>query len=82
MMKDYPVREYMFLQRPDYSVEIKIAPKNGFTDDSNEKILATVRTNLPGISISTLIVDEIPRTIANKWRPVVSEVEISRGRAA
>lgn len=82
MMKDYPVREYMFVQRSDYSVEIKIAPKTGFTDDANERILATVRTNLPGITISTLIVDEIPRTIANKWRPVVSEVEVLRGRAA
>ena len=82
MMKDYPVREYMFLQRSDYSVEIKIAPRSGFTDDANEEILAIVRANLPGLSISTLLVDEVPRTVANKWRPVVSEVDISGGRAA
>ena len=82
MMKDYPVREYMFLQRSDYSVEIKIAPRSGFSDDANEKILAIVRANLPGLSISTLLVDEVPRTVANKWRPVVSEVDISGGRAA
>lgn len=82
MMKDYPVREYMFLQRPDYSVEIKIAPGSSFTDDANEKILATVRANLPGLNISTLLVDEVPRTVANKWRPVVSEVDLSGGRAA
>jgi phenylacetate-CoA ligase len=82
MMKDYPVREYMFLQRPDFSVEIRIAPKIGFNFDANEKILSTVRANLPGLSITTLLVDEIPRTVANKWRPVVSEVDISRGHAA
>jgi phenylacetate-CoA ligase len=82
MMKDYPVREYMFLQRPDYSVEIRIAPKSGFTDDANRSILATVEANLPGLRISTLLVDEIPRTKANKWRPVVSEVDLSRGCAA
>src|SRR6185437_9833951 len=60
LMKDYPVREYMFLQRSDYSVEIKIAPKTGFTADANEKILATVRANLPGLIISTLLVDDVP----------------------
>jgi phenylacetate-CoA ligase len=82
MMKDYPVREYMFVQRPDYSVEISIVPKNGFSEDANERILETVQANLPGLKISTLVVDEVPRTRANKWRPVVSEVAASRGHAA
>ena len=82
MMKDYPVREYAFLQRSDYSIEIKIAPKTGFTADANQKIIETVRANLPGVRIDTLLVDEVPRTKANKWRPVVSEVDLSRGRAA
>ena len=82
MMKDYPVREYMFVQRPDYSVEISIAPKTGFSKDANESILETVRANLPGLEISSQLVDEIPRTKANKWRPVVSEVDLSRGHAA
>ena len=82
MMKDYPVREYMFHQRPDYSIEIRIAPKVGFTEDANRSILATVEANLPGLPITTILVDEIPRTKANKWRPVVSEVDLSRGHAA
>jgi phenylacetate-CoA ligase len=82
MMKDYPVREYVFLQRSDYSVEIKIAPKSGFTADANRRILETVQANLPGLNISTILVEEIPRTCSNKWRPVVSEVDSSRGRAA
>ena len=75
MMKDYPVREYMFTQRRDYSVEIKIVPKTEFNDINRRQILATVQANLPGLQVATALVDEIPRTKANKWRPVVSEVE-------
>ncbi|HKP12767.1 MAG TPA: hypothetical protein VJZ91_11670 [Blastocatellia bacterium] len=75
MMKDHPVREYMFTQRRDYSVEIKIVPKTEFDERSRRQIVATVQANLPGLKIATALVDEIPRTKANKWRPVVSEVE-------
>ena len=82
LMKDYPVREYAFLQRSDYSIEIKIVPKTGFTENANEAIIETVRANLPGLQISTLLADEIPRTKSSKWRPVVSEVDLTRGRAA
>jgi len=82
MMKDYPVREYMFVQRRDYSVLIQIAPKRGFDESTKAKIVETVQANLPGINISALIVEEVPRTKANKLRPVTSEIELSRGRAA
>lgn len=82
MMKDYPVREYMFTQRSDYSVEIKIVPKSDFAEWSRRAILATVCANLPGLEITTVLVDEIPRTRANKWRPVVSEVERGYRRSA
>lgn len=81
MMKDYDVREYMFVQRPDYSIEIRIVPKNGFCEGDTQKILATVLSNLPGLPVSALLVDEIERTKANKWRPVISQVEQSRGHA-
>jgi phenylacetate-CoA ligase len=82
MMKDYPVREYMFTQRKDYSVEIQIVPRDGFGEHSRRKILATVQANLPGLNITTRLVDEIPRTRANKWRPVVSEVASSLRKSA
>ncbi|MGA9771356.1 MAG: hypothetical protein WBV94_20140 [Blastocatellia bacterium] len=82
MMKDHPVREYMFTQRADYSVEIKIVPKSEFAEWSRRAILATVGANLPGLEITTVLVDEIPRTKANKWRPVVSEVEMPYRRSA
>jgi phenylacetate-CoA ligase len=82
MMKDYPVREYVFFQREDYSVELKILPKSGFSDNDKEKILATVQANLPGLDVSALVVDEVPRTISKKWRPVISEVKQCQERTA
>jgi phenylacetate-coenzyme A ligase PaaK-like adenylate-forming protein len=81
MMKDYPVREFMFLQRPDYSVEIQVVPRDGFGAEARESILETVETNLPGLQISLALVESVPRTRANKWRPVVSEIRRPEGDA-
>lgn len=74
MLKDYPVREFMFLQRPDYSVELQVIPQNNFGEEARRGILETVAANLPGLCISLALVESIPRTKANKLRPVVSEV--------
>jgi phenylacetate-CoA ligase len=82
LVKDHPVREYMLVQRADFSIELKLVPKAGFDESSRQQILATVRANLPGLPITALLVDEIPRTRANKWRPVTSEVNFTRGHAA
>lgn len=81
MLKDYPVREFMFLQRPDYSVELRVVPRNGFGEESRRQILATVAANLPGLKVSLALVEDIPRTKANKLRPVISEVEPHQGGA-
>jgi phenylacetate-CoA ligase len=74
MMKDHPVREFMFLQKSDYSIEIKVVPQKGFGDESRRGILATIGANLPGLEVKLVEVESIPRTKANKLRPVVSEV--------
>lgn len=79
MLKDYPVREFMFLQRPDYSVELQVIPQNNFGEDARRSILETVAANLPGLSVSLALVESIPRTKANKLRPVVSEVKRPEG---
>lgn len=75
MLKDYPVREFMCVQRADYSVQLQIVPRNGFSEENKQRILDTIGVNLPGLQLSIAIVDEIPRTAANKWQPVVSEVK-------
>lgn len=74
LMKDYPVREFMFIQRADYSVGLQVVPKNDFGEESRRDILAVVADNLPGVRVSVEIVSDIPRNKASKWRPVVSEV--------
>ncbi len=77
-MSKYPVREFMFLQRPDYSVELKIVTKTSFTEESQKQMEATLAANLPGLDVRIAIVDKIPKTKAGKWRPVVSEVNSDR----
>jgi len=78
MMKDYPVREFMLLQRPDYSVHLMIVPKNGFGEESRRQIEKIVTANLPGLDLRIELVEQVPRTRANKWRPVVSEVKLTK----
>jgi phenylacetate-coenzyme A ligase PaaK-like adenylate-forming protein len=75
LMKDYPIKEFRLTQRPDYSVQLKIVPKDPFEQEACKAIRSTIAANLPGLELTIEIVDEIPRTRANKQRPVVSEVE-------
>jgi phenylacetate-CoA ligase len=81
LMKDFPVREFMLVQSSDYSVVLKVVPRNGFGESNRAGIEATVAANLPGVALSIAVVDEIPRTRANKWRPVVSEINQLQERA-
>ena len=81
LLKDYPVREFMFLQRADYTVELRVVPKGVFDEDARRRVSAAVAANLPGLAFEIVTVDSIPRTRANKWRPVVSEVEPTKGAA-
>lgn len=75
LLKDHPVREFVLIQRADYSVELRVVPAGGFGETSRMGILQTVRENLPGLPIELVTVDEIPRSQANKWRPVMTEVD-------
>ena len=74
MLKDYPVKEFMCVQRADYSIQLKIVPRNGFSEENKQRILDTMGVNLPGLDVEIVLVDEIERTKANKWQPVVSEI--------
>jgi hypothetical protein len=82
MMKDYPVHEFMLIQHADYSIELKIVPRSGFRDDMRAAIRDMLRLNLPAVDVAVVLVQDIPRTRANKWRPIVSEIKQSRGRVA
>ena len=75
LLKSFSVREYVLMQSEDYSVELQIVPKNGFDEKQKQDILETVRANLKGLPLDLNLVEKIPRTQANKWRPVISKVK-------
>ena len=74
MMKDFPVQDFQLHQAADYSVVVRITTADGYGDEAGTAILETLRANLPGVPVSLSIEAEIPRTRANKWRPVSSDV--------
>ena len=75
LMKDFPVREFMLIQAEDYSVELQVVPKNGFGAEDKNAITKTIAANLEGLAVNLKQVKTIPRTKANKWRPVMSKVK-------
>ena len=75
LLKDYPVREFLFLQRQDHSVELQLVPQKDFDDDSLRRIEQLLSANLPGLRIQIELKDSVERTKSNKWRPVISEVK-------
>lgn len=74
LLRDYPVREFLFLQRQDHSVELQIVPQKDFDDDSLRSIEQILNANLPGLPIQIELTESVVRTTSNKWRPVISEV--------
>ncbi len=77
-LKSMAVREFMFVQNEDYSVNLKIVPKDDFDESYRREILRTISANLKNLTINVELVETIPRTKANKWRPVISEVKIRK----
>jgi phenylacetate-CoA ligase len=75
LLKDYPVREFLFLQREDHSVELQIVPQADFDDSSLRRIRELLTANLPGLQIEIKLRESVVRTKSNKWRPVISEVK-------
>ena len=78
LLKDFPVKEYMCVQRQDYSIQLSVVPRNGFSEEIKQQIHGIIVKNLPGLEVGVIVVDEIPRTASNKWQPVLSEVRIDR----
>jgi phenylacetate-CoA ligase len=75
LLKDYPVREFLFLQRQDHSVELQLVPQEDFDEDSMRSILRLLSANLPGLRIQIELKESVQRTRSNKWRSVISEVK-------
>jgi phenylacetate-CoA ligase len=78
MMKDHPVREYQVVQGDDASVTVRVVPAPAFGETHRADILRTLRANLDGLPVSLELCETLPRTRANKVRPVVSELDERR----
>ena len=76
LLKDFPVREFLFLQRADHSVQLQLVRQQGFDDQSLRSIRETLAANLPGLQIEIELKESVVRTKSNKWRPVISEVRL------
>lgn len=74
LMKDFPLREFQIRQNEDYSVDVLVVPNGELRQESADQIVSVLRQNLPGLPLQLTRVDAVPRTRANKWRPVVSLV--------
>ncbi len=79
LMKDFPIRDYQLHQLVDHSVTVLLVPAAGYSSQSGDSILNTLRTNLPGLSIEIEMVEEIPRGRSSKWRPVRSDINSPSG---
>lgn len=79
LFKDFPIREFLVVQSEDYSLEVKIVPQKEFGPVDLESLRKIIESNLPGLPVEILMVECIPKTLANKWRPVVSRVVGHRG---
>lgn len=79
LLKDHPVREFLLYQRQDFSVDLQLVPKPNFDEVSRRMIAETIQANLPGLLVNIRLVEQVPRTQANKWRFVVSEVKDLKG---
>ena len=75
LLKDFPIREFLFLQREDHSVRLQIVPQSEFTPVNLSTIRQTLEANLPGLQIEIELTESVVRTKSNKWRPVISEVK-------
>ncbi|HEX2269271.1 MAG TPA: hypothetical protein VHH35_07050, partial [Pyrinomonadaceae bacterium] len=76
LLKDYPVREFLFFQRQDRSVDLQIVPQGDFEEGSLRQIQEILTANLPGLPIRIELKDAVVRTKSNKWRPVISEARV------
>ena len=78
LLKDFAVREFVFVQAENYAVELQIVPKSDFIEKDAATIQRIIRANLENLAVNVKLVEAIPRTRANKWRPVMSNVKNRR----
>jgi len=76
MFKDFPVADFQVYQGADAAVEVRVVPtdRSAWTEEVTSRFDGGMRAVLGGTPHTLLFVGEIPRTAANKRRPVISEL--------
>jgi phenylacetate-CoA ligase len=74
LMKDLPIRDFQVVQGEDFTIDVYVVPASGYEMKHGMLVADTLRGNVGGVDVRVRQVAEIPRTAANKWRPVVSHV--------
>ena len=72
LMKDLAIREFQIRQNADYTIDILVVPNEHYSGDVGARIVRILGENLPGLALRLQLVDDIPLTGANKWRPVIT----------
>ncbi|HEX4934190.1 MAG TPA: hypothetical protein VFV33_13465, partial [Gemmatimonadaceae bacterium] len=79
LMKDFPLREFQIRQQPDFALEVFLVPNEGYESAHGAQILEVLAQNLPGLPMALRLVDAVPHSRSNKWRPVHSLVPVPEG---
>lgn len=75
LLKEFGLADFRVHQHADYSVHVSVIFRPGGAGErALDQIKANLASNLSGLPVEVNVVDAIPRTKANKWRPVVSDV--------
>jgi len=82
MMKDYPVRDFQVHQHADSSLTVRLVTRGDWTADDEAALRKQLAGIVPEVAINLSFVDEIPRTPANKRRPVISDLAPDRSTAS
>lgn len=76
LFKDFAVREYRLHQNADFSIDVEIAPRQGFDNAQMNAVNDILHKIFEGLDVRFSQVEAVQRTKANKLRVVSSDAKI------
>jgi hypothetical protein len=78
MMKDFPVTDFQVHQHADLRLTVRIVPRADWLPRHDDDLRRQLALIAPDLAVEIERVATIPRTVANKRRPVISELAPQR----
>ncbi len=75
------IAEAQIIQKSLNNISVRFVPAPGFEDRVKQKIADRIRERMGKVDVAFQVVDEIPRTVAGKFRAVVSELSNDEKKA-